>query len=240
MDATKIKNIALRAVPTVLLVVFMILPVYELIGFLTELEFSLYSEKLIVILQAILAIGAVVALFIFKPKLELWEKACLLLTFPLSIVNAFTFVNGVWGGSIIFALISCGCIFAIYLKFLPDSVLKAISAIVSVLLTIVICIVFVWNLISGALTDRIPDDKYESLNGTFVAEVYIEESLISSKTVVVIKRTEPEFGAFFGSFHSPEMTIFEGEEHAAETIMINWLDDETVIINGEAYRINVE
>ncbi len=240
MDATKIKNIALRAIPIALLVVFAILPLYEFIGFMTELEFTLYSEKLIAILQAVIAIGAVVAVFIFKPRFEVWERICILFAFPLSIVNVFTFEDGEWYGSLIFAVISCGCIFAIYLKFLPDSVFKAISAIVAVLLTIVICIIFVWNLVSGAISERKLDDKYESLNNVFVAEVYIEESLISSKTVVVVKRTEPEFGAMLGSFSAPEMIAFEGEEHAAETIMINWLDDETVIINGEAYRIDVE
>jgi hypothetical protein len=36
------------------------------------------------------------------------------------------------------------------------------------------------------------------------------------------------------------MIVFEGEAHAAETIMINWLDDETIVINGDAYKINVE
>ncbi len=240
MDATKIKNIAMRAVPIALPVIFFLLPLCELVGFLTELDFTLYSEKLIAILQSVLAIGAVVAVFIFKPRFESPEKICLLLAFPLSIINAFTFVNGEWGGSLIFAVISCGCVFAIYLKFLPDSVLKAISAIVAVLLTIILCIVFVWNLVSGVISDRRLDDKYESLNNVFVAEVYVEESLISSKTVVVIRRTEPEFGAILGSFSAPEMIAFEGEKHAAETIMINWLDDETIIINGEAYKINAE
>ncbi|MBQ5837812.1 MAG: hypothetical protein IIW39_03985 [Clostridia bacterium] len=240
MNATKIKKIALKAVPSVLLVFFTLIPLHELIAFLTELDFTVYSEKAFSIIQAIIAIGSAVAVFILKPRFNAWERICILITFPMSIVTAFTFLNGEWGGAFVFALISCGCIFAIYLKFLPDSVLKAVSAIVAVLLTIVICIVFVWNLISGALTDRILDDKYESLNGTFVAEVYIEESLISSKTVVAIKRTESEFGLIMGSFFAPEIIAFEGEEHEAETIMINWLDDETVIINGEAYRINVE
>ena len=240
MDATKIKNIAMRAIPIALLVFFIILPFYELIGFLTELDFTVNGEKAISIIQALIAIGSTVALFIFKPRFVFWEKMCLLAAFPLSLINAFSFIDGEWIGSLIFAVISCGCIFAIYLKFLPDSVIKAISAIISVLLAILICIVFVWKLVSGVMTDRILEDKYESLDGRFVAEVYIEESLISSKAIVVVKPVEPEFSALFGSFSAPEMIAFEGESHMAETIMINWLDEETVIINGDAYRINIE
>ena len=240
MDATKIKNIALKAIPIALAVIFAILPFCELIGFLTELDFTLYSEKLIAILQALIAVGSVVAVFIFKPRLVSHERLCLLFAFPISIINVFTFIGGEWYGSLIFAVISCGCVFAIYLKFLPDSVLKAISAIIAVLLTIILCIVFVWNLVSGVISERKSEGKYESLNNVFVAEVYIEESLISSKTVVVVKPTEPEFGALIGCFKAPEMIAFEGEEYAAETVMINWLDDETVIINGEAYKINIE
>ncbi|MBR5285826.1 MAG: hypothetical protein IKU30_02915 [Clostridia bacterium] len=240
MDVTKIKNIAMKVVPVAVLVFFMTLPLYELIGFLTELEFSLYSEKAISILQALLAIGAVVSVFIFKPRFVLYEKLCLLFAFPLSIINVFSFIDGEWGGAVILAIISCGCIFAIYLRFLPDSVAKAISAIVAVLLAIVVCIVFIWNLVSGVISDRKLDDKYESLNKTFVAEVFIEESLISTKTVVTVRPSEAEFGAIIGCFSAPEMIVFEGEAHAAETIMINWLDDETVIINGDAYKINIE
>ncbi len=240
MDVTKIKNIAMKVVPVAVLVFFMTLPLYELIGFLTELEFSLYSEKAISILQALLAIGAVVSVFIFKPRFVLYEKLCLLFAFPLSIINVFSFIDGEWGGAVILAIISCGCILAIYLRFLPDSVAKAISAIVAVLLAIVVCIVFIWNLVSGVISDRKLDDKYESLNKTFVAEVFIEESLISTKTVVTVRPSEAEFGAIIGSFSAPEMIVFEGEAHAAETIMINWLDDETVIINGDAYKINIE
>lgn len=240
MDATKIKNIAMKVVPIAVLVFFMLLPLYELVGFLTELEFSLYSEKAISILQTLLAIGAVVSVLIFKPKFVFYERLCLLFAFPLSIINVFSFIDGEWSGAVILAIISCGCIFTIYLRFLPDSVLKAISAIIAVLLTIVVCIVFIWSLISGVISDRKLDDKYESLNKTYVAEVFVEESLISTKTVVVIRPTEAEFGAMLGSFSAPEMVVFEGEAHDAETIMINWLDDETVIINGDAYKINIE
>ena len=240
MDAEKVKKIALRSIPIALLAVFIILPFLELIGFLTELDFTVYSEKVLSILQSLLAIGAVVAVYIFKPRFEFWEKLCLLAALPFVIINAFTFVNGEWGGAVIFALISCACVFVLYLKFLPDSVLKAISAIVSVLLAILLCIVFLWNLISGAISDRKLEDKYESLNNVFVAEVFIEESLISSKAVVVIRPVEPEFGALFGSFSAPEMVVLEGEAHIAETVMINWLDDETVVINGDAYKINIE
>jgi hypothetical protein len=240
MDVTKIKNIAMKVVPIAVLVFFILLPLHELIGFLTELEFSIYSDKAVSILQALLAIGAVVSVFIFKPKFVLYERLCLMLAFPLSIINAFSFIDSEWGGAIILAIISCGCIFAIYLRFLPDSVLKAISAIIAVLLTIILCIVFIWNLVSGVISDRKLDDKYESLNKTYVAEVFIEESLISTKTVVVIRPAEAEFGAILGSFSAPEMIVFEGEAHDAETIMINWLDDETVVINGDAYKINIE
>lgn len=240
MDATKIKNIAMKAAPIATPMIFAILPLYELIGFLTELEFSLYSEKVIVILQALFAIGATVSVFIFKPKFAIGERSCLLLAFPLSILNVFSFIGGDWSGSIILAIISCGCVFAVYLRFLPDSVIKAITAIIAVLLAITVCIVFIWSLISGVWSERKLEDKYESLDKTYVAEVFVEESLISTKTVVVIRPAEAEFGAILGSFSAPEMIVFEGEAHAAETIMINWLDDETIVINGDAYKINVE
>ena len=240
MDAKQIKKIALTAIPIVLCVWFVIVPLYEAIGLLIGLDFSLYNEVLIAVLQTIFAIGATVAVFIFKPKYSKYLRMCLLLLFPISLLNALSFANGEWGGSIICALIWCGCIFSIYLKFVPDSVVKALSAIFSVLVAIAFCVVYVWSLVSGVLSDKTVEDSYESLNGSYVAEVIVEESLLGSKSLVIVKRATPEIGAFFGSYQAPEMKVYEGESHEAETIMINWLDDETVVINGNGYRVIVE
>lgn len=240
MDAKKIKHIALYSIPIAICVIFAIVPIFKAIGSMIGLDFLLYNEVLIAILQAVLAIGAVVAIFILKPKYSTLPRLCLLLSTPISLLNALCFASGEWGGSMICALIWCGCIFALYLKFVPDSVVKALSAIVSVLVLIVICVVYVWSLISGAISDVKVKSTYKSLDGTYIAEVRIEDSLLSSKSSIYIKRAEAEFGAFLGSYHAPEMLVFEGEAHEAETVMINWLDDETVVINGEAYKINVE
>lgn len=236
----KAKNAVMLAVPIALCVIFVIVPVFELAGLLCGLDFVLYNEIAVVITQALLAVGATVAIFILRPSYGRIGKLFLLIATPIALLNALCFTDCEWAGSIFLAIVWSGCIFAMYLKFLPDSFFKAASAVVSVLLTIAVGVGYLWGLISGALSDRKVESTLESMDGTYYAEVCVNDSLFGAGTEIYIKRSGPEFGAFLGSYSAPEMLVYEGEEHEAKTAMLNWLDDSTLIINGEAYRVYAE
>jgi len=224
-------------IPIVLCVLLLIVPIFELVGLLSDLEFFLHNEILIVILQTVLTVGATVALFILKPKYEVTGRIFLILLAPIAILNALCFADCQWGYSIIFAVIWGGCAFAMYMKFVPDSGFKATSAVFSVLLTIALVVLYGWNIIYDSfINERTIEKTYESMHGTYVAEVGTSKSLIGTNTTVYITKSEPSYDSFLGYYQPKPLKIYEGEEYEAKVAIISWLDDSTVAINDEIFR----
>lgn len=237
----KARNTVLMIIPIALCAVFAIVPIFELIGLIKGLDFVLYSELAIVIVQTLLAVGATVALFILKPRYERTGRIFLMLGAPISLLNALCFANSERGSSIIFALICAGCIFALFLKFVPDSNLKATSAVFSVLITIAIVVVYLIGLVYGAFINKYTvSETFTSIEGNYVAELGTSESLMGTKTVVYVARAEAEFGAVLGSYWQKPVCIYEGEDYEVKTAVISWLDENTVIINDGEYKITEE
>ena len=239
MNTEKVIKIAKYAVPATLCVTFFVHPFFQLLGLLMGLDYVPNAEIFAVFCQMVLAVGGAVFMFLFRP-LNKVGRICMSLCLPLSLLNVLCFMGGEWGGSVFVALLSSGAVFAVYLKLVPDSVFKAACVVVSVLLTIVIAVVYVWGLIAGAISDTTVESTVCSVNESYFAEIRVKDSLFGAKTEIVIKRSESDIGVLFGSYSAHEMLVYEGEPHEAKTALVNWLDDETLIINGTAYRVYVE
>jgi len=129
-------KIASLVIPIVLCVLFIILPIFEFVAFTNDLEFSLYNEGFIVISESVLALGSAIAIFVMRQKYDWVGKLFVILLLPITLCNSFCFVDSEWDKSIFISLIMVGSVLAIYLFFVPDSIPKALSAIVSVLLAV--------------------------------------------------------------------------------------------------------
>lgn len=234
----KAKNAIMTAIPIVLCLLLLLVPILELVGLCKGLEFSLNNELALVIVQAVLAVGALVAFLVIKPEPNLACRISLLLAAPIAVANALCFVDSESIASLIIALICGGCVFTIYLRFLPDSNLKAASAVISVLLTILLAVLFVWGLIYGSvIKQKTVHEEIASPNGEYIAVVCSEKSLFGTDTVIYIRKAEPEGKALFGSYRVPDMLVYEGEDHEVKSAVLSWLDDETLIINDRAYAV---
>lgn len=234
----KTKKIIELTVPIVLCTLFAIFPVLELIGLCTGLEFRIHGEAAFAVIFAVLSVSATVFFFIFKPSFSRTGRIFLTFAAPLSLLTAISFVCAEWGASVIFALVWLGCVFALYIKFLPDSNGKAITAAVSVLLAIALVVIYLWGIIYGAFVSKTEiTSTFPSIDGYYQAELGTEKSVLSTKTVIYVSRTEAEFGALFGSFWQESKLIYEGEEYEVKLAQINWLNETTVVINGEEYYI---
>lgn len=232
------KQITARALPIALFVIFLILPIFELIALISGLDFRLYNEIFICITQAVLAIGATVAVFVMKLKFTAVDRVFLILAAPLALLNAICLANGEWGGTVIFAILSAVAVFVLYSKFVPDGNGKAASAVFSVLFAIAFSVIFVWGLIDGAFIDkRTEKSRYTSVEGTYIASLGTSESLISTKTTVYVSKVESEFGVLFGSYWQKPVLVYEGEDYEVKTAVLSWLDDSTLIINDKEYKI---
>lgn len=230
-------KIACLVIPIVLCVMLVILPIFELIAFASDLDFNIYSELVMPIILTVFAVGAVIAIYVMKPEYGRTGRIfCNLLT-PLALLNALCFVDCSSFVTVVLAVIWSGCVFAIYLKFVPDGFFKATSAVVSVLLTIAfVALYLVVNVLGNVTHTRTVEDTLESPDGALYAEICTVDALFGETMEVVVRDNAPA-GALFGSYTYKAQTVYEGEPHEIQTAKIEWKDDDTLLINGKEYNI---
>ncbi len=229
---------ACLVISILLCVLFVILPIFELIALLTDLDFTLYSGLVIPIIQTVLSVGAVIALFIMRPEFGLTEKILCNLITPLSLLNALCLIGYDGIATIILAVICCGCMFAIYVKFVPDSAFKATSAVFSVLLTIGFVVSYlVIGLLGDVVTERNVTETIESGDGVYIAEISSVKGLLGDEMEVRVYPSEAKARVLIGAYTFAPISVYTGEPHETQTADIEWKDGSTLLINGQEYNI---
>ncbi len=231
------------AINIVLCVIFCIVPILELVGAFVETEFLLYSELVVSIVQAILSGGALFAYFYLKPRhLDELEQAFGIWALPISMLNAFCFIVSGLSFAWIGAIAASVCVFLIYLKFIKDSTQRAVAAVVSVILCFAIGFVTVWNLALPIFSSKKVLLEIESNDGEYIAELATTKSLFGKKTVIDIRRSEPETNLLIGGYFKEEKRVYEGEEYVALNAKISWseVNDDMIIVNGTEISIDFE
>ncbi len=233
-----IKRIILLITP-LLCVLLAIVPLCEFIALLSGTDFGLYNEKVIVIIQGVLSAGAATALFILRPRLDKLGNTFAILLLPVALLNGLCLVNPEWGWSILFVALFCGCSVAIFAKFALDSTGKAIGAVASVLLAIAVVVLYLYNLVYTSFFSEITVRKtIPSPNGSLVAEVVTDSSLLGDKTLVKVRESEPNCGVLIGAFSDKPIQLYSGEDYEIDTVRIVWEKENLVVINGEEHEIN--
>lgn len=230
-------KIACLVIPIVLCVILLIVPVFELVALVNNLDFSLYNELVMPIIQASLAVGGVIALCVMKPEYGRTGKIFGNLLTPIALLNALCFVDCQSFVTVLLAAVwVCGC-FAIYLKFVTDSFFKATSAVFSVLLTIAfVSLYLVVNVLGNVANERTVSEKIDSPNRALYAEIAAVDALFGEKMEVTVCDAQPA-GAFLGSYTYKPQTVYEGEPHETQTADVVWFDNDTLLINGTEYNV---
>ena len=234
----KTKSIIFTSLSAILLIWFAILPICTLIGLFKGLDFSLNNELAFAIVSTVFAVGSVVAYFIVKPELNIASDILTTLLLPFVIANPVCLARPEKLASLILMIVCGGCIFAIYLKFIDDSTLKAASAVISVLLTIALAVLIIWGIVqSRVICVRTEQSELKSPNKEFVAVVCTEKGLFDTKTVVYVRKADPVGSAPFGSYRIRDMLVYEGEEYEYRAMYLAWLDESTVIVQDKGYSV---
>ena len=224
-----------------LCVLFVFLPIFELIALLTDLEFTLYSDLVISIIQTVLSVGAAVAIFIMRPELGVTEKILLNIITPLSIINALCFIESDGIAPIILVVISALSMFALYVKFVPDSAFKATSAVFSVLLTIGFVVGYlVIGLLGDVINERNVTETIESSDGVYIAEISSVKGILGDEMEVRVYPAEAKARVLIGSYTYSPISLYTGEPHETQTANIEWKDNATLVINGQEHNIVFE
>ena len=84
--------------------------------------------------------------------------------------------------------------------------------------------------------------EIESNNGDYIAEVGTSKSLFGTKTVINVRKAEPETGLIIGGFYKKPITVYEGEEYVALNAKVSWdeFNDDVLILNGTALTVSFE
>lgn len=232
---------ATLVIPIVLCVLFIIVPVFELVGLICGLDFVLYNEVAVAWVQTVLAVGSAVAIFIMKPKYEKAGRIFCMLLPPISVLNAICFANSEWKLAVIFAVLWSVSCYAIYIKFVPDSGFKALSAVFTVLFAIAFVLLYIiFGIFFPLVSTANVSESYTSPNGELVAELQTEKSFFSEKAVVEVYKAEPDVRAVIGCYESYPIEIYEGESHEVHTATISWKDNSTLVINDTEYPVVFE
>lgn len=230
-------KIATIVIPVVLCVLLLILPVFELVGLINGLEFVLFNETAVVITQTVLCVGSAVAIFILKPEYERTGRIFWMLALPVSLLNALCFADRSML-SVILAVIWSAAVFAVYIKFVPDSGFKATSAVFSVLAAVAFAVIFiVFGIFEPIVNERTVNSSLASPAGTYSAETVTVKTPLSEKMNLDIRKTEPEMNAVLGAYYKKTVTVYEGESYETQTAKISWKDDSTVVVNGTEYPV---
>ncbi len=233
---------ACLVITIVLCVLFIILPIFEFIAWVGDINFTLYSELVIPIIQTVIAVGSAIAVFIMRPEFGIAEKIFANLLTPIALLNALCFIDCNSIVPIILAIVCCGALFAIYIKFVPDGFFKATSAVFSVLLSVAFVVGYlVIGVLGDVVTERSVTETIESGDGTYVAEISLANSiLIGEEMEVRVYPAEPKVRAFIGSYTYDPISVYTGQPHETQTATVEWKDDSTLVINGEEHKISFE
>ena len=233
---------AFLALPIALCVIFAIYPILEIIALFIKPEFLLYSKLIFTIVQAVLSAGALAAVIYFKPKFDILGQSFGIWALPISMLNAFCIIIDGLSICWIFALVSAGCVFYIYLKFIPDSTQRAVSAVFAVLLAFALGFLMIWNLVLPIFSSKTVLREIESEDGKYIAVLGTSKSILGTKTVIDVKLSDPEVGLIIGGYFKKPINVFEGEEYVALNAKISWdeMHDDVLIVNGTAITISFD
>ena len=233
--------ITMLVIPIVLFLIMAIIPIFELIGLILGLDFVIYNEPAVVITQAVLVFATMIAFLIINPELKRSARIFLIWLLPVSLLNALSFAGGQWGLSFIFAIVWSVCALILYLKFVPDGVFKAISAVCSVLISVVFVILFlIYSVFQPLTVDKTVTETQSSPNGEFIAEEIAVDGVFSDKMQLTVRRSEPVAKAVLGRYEEKAIVIYEGEAHETEVSKFSWKDDSVIIINDNEYGVSFD
>ena len=236
------------SISTVILVcLYMFLPIAKLYAVLKGYEMALHGALAIAFVMAGLSLLVSVGLFVWQEKMtskvDQILSASSALLFPLAFLHWAIFIP-LCGWSIVCIVIAVLCLvlFAVLLfRNVQPAPMKIASGFVALLVSLPVSL---WVLIAPVVGDFGLSDlvvEIGSPESSYVAQVRYENmAMFGSSTYVKVyyKRSDKEL--LFLSFNKTPMKITGDWGERRDSVEIEWLDDETLLINGKAYSIAEE
>lgn len=233
------------SISTVILVcLYMLLPIARLYAFLKGYEMALHGALAAAFVLAGLSLLVSVGLLIWQEKMtskvDQILSASSALLFPLAFLHWAIFIP-LCGWSIVCIVIAVLCLvlFAVLLfRNVQPAPMKIASGFVALLVSLPVSL---WVLIAPVVGDFGLSDlvvEIGSPEGSYVAQVRHENmGMFGANTYVKVfyKKIDRELPLL--SFNKTPTKITGDWGERKDSVEIEWLDDETLLINGRAYSV---
>ena len=229
----------LKASPIVLFVLYAIFPVLKIAAEIFDYEFTLTNNILSIAFLSAITIGVLVFLFVKQITFTKTQSIFAGLLLPISIINGmfYTFADKK-SITLYFAFLCCSALIILLFKFIKSNILKAVSSFISILL--VILFIFIGSIASifGGLSNNTVQKTITSPQNTYIAKViYSDHGAMGGNTLVEVISIKNDIDLLFGKFSKKPIRVYDGEIEENKTMIIKWLDENTLFINGKTIII---
>lgn len=213
-----------------LLILQLILPLCQVLAVILGLDFALHSVILYAAVSTGLSLAAAAVLVIGKyPR----SWVCLLIL-PAALVNSFCWLHG-GAGAAVLALVNVLCAGVVVFRCAGRG--KAAALILCVPLMLFGVLGGMLRLSFGNLSqERVVRELQSPMAGYTALIIDSNQGAMGGNTYVEV-RDGFCLDLLIGSFTHPPERIYTGGWGEAEEMDIRWLDEQTLVINGEQYSV---
>lgn len=225
----------LRILPPLLLSIQSFLPVCELVSLLAELDFTLYDARLYALVCTVSTIAVTVTLLLCELAPTRPRNGIYLLILPMSIINGLCWgaFRTAWAAAL--ALVDVGFVAIVFYR-------RAGSGRILVsMLCLLLGMFAAWigslvHFIGGMTHDTVVWEL-TSPQGSYTAQIIDNsQGAMGGATYVDVQDHRGDVDLLVGRFSRREIRIYSGKTGEYQDLQIEWLDEQTLIINGERYR----
>lgn len=228
---------AVKAFLAIQIFLYTAVPVCSLIAILTGYEFSMRSYiAYAAVLTAVAVAAAILAIKNKDTDIGAVNRAFAALVLPASLLNGLCYIVLSERKIVILCMAVCSLCAVVYTrKYVKSDIVKllssAASAIIAVLLSLVSVLCFI---IGGFFLNRVVESK-PSPGGLYVAQVIeSDQGALGGDTFVRVYDVK-DF--YFFKFSRMIKEVYSGDWMDYENIAVYWQDDNTVVVNGSACKI---
>ena len=233
------------SVSTVVLVcLYLFLPIAKLYAVLKGYEMALRGALPIALVLAALSLWVTVGLLVWQEKMT--SKADRVLSVFSTLLFPFAFLHWAiflplsgWNfAGIIVAVLSLLCFAVLLFRSVQPAPMKIISGFLALLVALPVSL---WVLISPVVGDFGLSNvvaEAKSPKGSYVAQVFHENrGMFGASNYVRVRSETVDKELAFLSFTKSPVRFTGNWGERKDSVQIEWQDDETLLINGEAYSL---
>lgn len=228
----------------VLFCLYAFLPLCVPLGILTSYEITLRGPLVCAGVLFAFSLLLTVACFYWRDVvLGKVSDVLAALMLPLGILTWFILFIESDGSAVVllFAILSLACLAFLLTRPRNLPVLKVLSGSLAVLLALPVAFLVALELLLSGFVENTVEQEIKSPNGMYVAQMVVsDQGALGGDTIVEVRRDDRTIDLLVIRLTKTPIDVYHGNWTAHKTMQIEWQDETTLLINGEAYHIDID